>query len=269
MVQLELFTHRFAAVARADGGAAAAHRRLYQRQERLDFSVRPLDAAGELVVNAPHIPCTSALSVSASGGCARSRYGAGDVGRHNHPGSEAPIFRCHGRYAGLRGDHLLGFVASPPAASRRDRRHRPASCPRRDALGGGGVVILPCTWWGRRAPGKKCARPPRSPIPRGASRENWPTCALPWRQPRGPRRCSLWPGKHGRGPWPITWTRSRCAPRLAQGGSFATAGEQLRGGRESGRRLALQVAIRSRRTARSSTSPDRRGPTRQPNRRAP
>ena len=55
-VQLELFTHRFAAVARQMGERLRRTAVSTNVKERLDFSCALLDAAGELVVNAPHIP---------------------------------------------------------------------------------------------------------------------------------------------------------------------------------------------------------------------
>ena len=55
-VQLELFTHRFAAIARQMGERLQRTAVSTNVKERLDFSCALLDAAGDLVVNAPHIP---------------------------------------------------------------------------------------------------------------------------------------------------------------------------------------------------------------------
>lgn len=113
-VQLELFTHRFAAVARQMGERLRRTAVSTNVKERLDFSCALLDAAGELVVNAPHIP----VHLGALGLCVRRlreviAMEPGDVVATNHPGFGGshlpdvtvvtPVFD---------GDHLLGFVAS-------------------------------------------------------------------------------------------------------------------------------------------------------------
>jgi len=113
-VQLELFTHRFAAVARQMGERLRRTAVSTNVKERLDFSCALLDAAGELVVNAPHIP----VHLGALGLCVRRLREAiamepGDVVVTNHPGFGGshlpdvtvvtPVFE---------GNHLLGFVAS-------------------------------------------------------------------------------------------------------------------------------------------------------------
>ncbi|HEX5718835.1 MAG TPA: hydantoinase B/oxoprolinase family protein [Thermoanaerobaculia bacterium] len=59
VVQLELFTHRFAAVAWQMGERLRRTAVSTNVKERLDFSCALLDAAGELVVNAPHIPAAT------------------------------------------------------------------------------------------------------------------------------------------------------------------------------------------------------------------
>jgi 5-oxoprolinase (ATP-hydrolysing) len=113
-VELELFTHRFAAVARQMGERLRRTAVSTNVKERLDFSCALLDAAGELVVNAPHIP----VHLGALGLCVRRlreviAMEPGDVVVTNHPGFGGshlpdvtvvtPVFD---------GDHLLGFVAS-------------------------------------------------------------------------------------------------------------------------------------------------------------
>lgn len=113
-VQVELFTHRFAAVARQMGERLRRTAVSTNVKERLDFSCALLDAAGELVVNAPHIP----VHLGALGLCVRRlreviAMEPGDVVVTNHPGFGGshlpdvtvvtPVFE---------GDHLLGFVAS-------------------------------------------------------------------------------------------------------------------------------------------------------------
>src|SRR3984893_15298017 len=84
-VQLELFTHRFAAIARQMGERLRRTAVSTNVKERLDFSCAVLDAAGELVVNAPHIP----VHLGALGLCVRLTAAAlplepGDVAVTNH-----------------------------------------------------------------------------------------------------------------------------------------------------------------------------------------
>ncbi len=165
-VQVELFTHRFAAIARQMGERLQRTAVSTNVKERLDFSCALLDAAGELVVNAPHIP----VHLGALGLCVRLTAAAlplapGDVVVTNHPafgGSHlpdvtviTPVFAAageqgHGRQDGepRRQPRLLGYVAS--------RAHhaeiggmRPGSMPP-DArcLAEEGVVIPP-TWLAR------------------------------------------------------------------------------------------------------------------------
>ena len=93
-VELELFTHRFAAIAWQMGEALRRTAISVNVKERLDFSCALLDADGELVVNAPHIP----VHLGALGLCVRSvrdrlNLGQGDVAITNHPafgGSHLP-----------------------------------------------------------------------------------------------------------------------------------------------------------------------------------
>ena len=86
-VQLELFTHRFAAIARQMGERLQRTAVSTNVKERLDFSCALLDPAGELVVNAPHIP----VHLGALGLCVRRlretiAMEPGDVVVTNHPG---------------------------------------------------------------------------------------------------------------------------------------------------------------------------------------
>ncbi|HXT50128.1 MAG TPA: hydantoinase B/oxoprolinase family protein [Thermoanaerobaculia bacterium] len=147
-VELELFTHRFAALARGMGERLRRTAVSTNVKERLDFSCALLDARGRLVVNAPHIP----VHLGALGLCVRAVAAAlplrpGDVAVTNHPafgGSHLPdvtvITPVHAEDG--RPD-LLGYVAS--------RAHhaelggtRPGSMPP-DArtLAEEGVVIAP------------------------------------------------------------------------------------------------------------------------------
>jgi 5-oxoprolinase (ATP-hydrolysing) len=137
-VRLELFTNRFRSIA-ADMGERLRRTAVSTNvKERLDFSCAILDAAGELVVNAPHIP----VHLGAMGLCVRRlrdtlTLGPGDVAVTNHPacgGSHLPdVTVVTPVFAGEGRADLLGYVASrahhaeiggsrpgsmPPAATR-------------------------------------------------------------------------------------------------------------------------------------------------------
>ncbi len=112
--RLELFTHRFAAVAREMGEQLGRTALSTNVKERLDFSCALLDADGELVVNAPHIP----VHLGALGLCVRAVREAlplapGDTVITNHPdygGSHLPdVTLVTPVFAGAG---LLGYVAS-------------------------------------------------------------------------------------------------------------------------------------------------------------
>jgi 5-oxoprolinase (ATP-hydrolysing) len=115
-VQLELFTHRFAAIARQMGERLQRTAVSTNVKERLDFSCALLDAAGELVVNAPHIP----VHLGALGLCVRMLREAiemapGDVVVTNHPafgGSHLPDVTVVTPVFAADGGPLLGYVAS-------------------------------------------------------------------------------------------------------------------------------------------------------------
>ena len=123
-VRLELFTNRFRAIAREMGDVLERTALSTNVKERLDFSCALLDAGGELVVNAPHIP----VHLGALGLCVRKLRESiamedGDVVATNHPaygGSHlpditvvTPVFSNHGDNGdGDRDGDLLGYVAS-------------------------------------------------------------------------------------------------------------------------------------------------------------
>ena len=93
-IELELFTHRFAAVAAEMGEMLQRTAVSTNVRQRLDFSCALLDAAGRLVVNAPHIP----VHLGALGLCVRRLreavdFAEGDAVVTNHPGWEARICR--------------------------------------------------------------------------------------------------------------------------------------------------------------------------------
>jgi 5-oxoprolinase (ATP-hydrolysing) len=114
-VRLELFVNRFRALVEEMGGMLQRTALSTNVKERLDFSCALLDADGELVVNAPHIP----VHLGALGLCVRSvaevlPMKAGDVVVTNHPafgGSHLPdvtVITPAFDDAGV----LLGYVAS-------------------------------------------------------------------------------------------------------------------------------------------------------------
>ncbi len=116
-VELELFTHRFEAVAREMGEMLRRTARSTNVKERLDFSCGLLDAAGELVVNAPHIP----VHLGALGLCVRRvretlPLEPGDVVVTNHPawgGSHLPdVTVISPVFTAGPAPELLGHVAS-------------------------------------------------------------------------------------------------------------------------------------------------------------
>jgi len=115
-VQLELFTHRFASIARQMGERLQRTAVSTNVKERLDFSCALLDAAGELVVNAPHIP----VHLGALGLCVRRVREAiamepGDVIVTNHPafgGSHLPDVTVVTPVFAEDGGPLIGYVAS-------------------------------------------------------------------------------------------------------------------------------------------------------------
>lgn len=117
-IELELFSHRFAAIAWQMGEVLRRTALSVNIKERLDFSCALLDPAGELVVNAPHIP----VHLGALGLCVRTvreqlEMGPGDVVVTNHPafgGSHlpdvtliTPVYRDDADSV-----TLLGYVAS-------------------------------------------------------------------------------------------------------------------------------------------------------------
>src|SRR5207247_1925306 len=92
--RLELVPNRFRAIASDMGERLRRTAISTNIKERLDFSCAILDAAGEMVVNAPHIP----VHLGALGLCVRRLretlpLGPGDVAVTNHPafgGSHLP-----------------------------------------------------------------------------------------------------------------------------------------------------------------------------------
>ncbi len=113
----ELFTARFEAIAREMGELLRRTALSTNVKERLDFSCALLDPAGELVVNAPHIP----VHLGALGLCVRRVAEAldlapGDVVVTNSPaygGSHLPdVTVVSPVFEGAPGSALLGYVAN-------------------------------------------------------------------------------------------------------------------------------------------------------------
>ncbi|MCP3960182.1 MAG: hydantoinase B/oxoprolinase family protein [bacterium] len=144
-VELELFTHRFAAIAGEMGEMLRRTALSTNVRDRLDFSCAVLDDGGQLVVNAPHIP----VHLGALGMCVRAvrdviELAPGDSVVTNHPGfggSHLPDVTVI--TPAYLEDALLGYVASR-AHHAEIGGSRPGSMPP-DArhLAEEGVVIAP------------------------------------------------------------------------------------------------------------------------------
>jgi 5-oxoprolinase (ATP-hydrolysing) len=94
VIQLELFTQRFRAIAEEMGTQLQRTAFSVNVKERLDFSCALLDTNAELVANAPHIPVhLGSLGICARLILAKIPIGPGDVVITNHPkygGSHLP-----------------------------------------------------------------------------------------------------------------------------------------------------------------------------------
>jgi 5-oxoprolinase (ATP-hydrolysing) len=146
VVRRELFVARFRALAGEMGEVLRRTALSTNVKERLDFSCALLDAAGELVVNAPHIP----VHLGALGLCVRAVREAlpvepGDVLVTNHPafgGSHLPdvtvVTPVHGA-----GDRILGWVASRAHHAEIGGSTPGSMPPAARALAEEGVVIPP------------------------------------------------------------------------------------------------------------------------------
>jgi len=146
VIRIELFTHRFEAIAQDMGEMLRRTALSTNVKERMDFSCAVLDRNGMLVANAPHIP----VHLGAIGMCVRGvidalHLGPGDIAVTNHPafgGSHLPditvVMPVH-----LENGELLAYVAN--------RAHhaeiggiKPGSMPTSAAsLAEEGVVIAP------------------------------------------------------------------------------------------------------------------------------
>ncbi len=156
-VELELFTHRLAAVAWEMGELLRRTAVSVNIKERLDFSCAVLDAEGRLVVNAPHIP----VHLGALGPCVRRvrevlALGPGSAAVTNHPafgGSHlpdvtvvSPVYAAEGEGGG-EGDGaepaLLGWVASRAHHAEIGGKRPGSMPPDARCLAEEGVVIPP------------------------------------------------------------------------------------------------------------------------------
>lgn len=120
---LELYNHRFSAIAEEMGVRLQQSARSVNIRERLDFSCAVFDGAGQLVANAPHIPVhlgsmgeSVAALLAAIGRGERAPLGPGDVVLSNDPytgGTHLPdITAITPVFAGPDGGEPLFYVAS-------------------------------------------------------------------------------------------------------------------------------------------------------------
>lgn len=146
VIQLELFTNRFRAIVQEMGEMLQRTAISTNVKERLDFSCALLDAEGELVVNAPHLP----VHLGAMGVCVRTlrehlKMEAGDVVVTNHPafgGSHLPDVTVVTPVY-FESKKLLGYVANR-AHHAEIGGSRPGSMPPfAKSLAEEGVVIAP------------------------------------------------------------------------------------------------------------------------------
>ncbi len=115
VIELELFTNRFRAMAQEMGEMLQRTAISTNVKERLDFSCALLDPEGELVVNAPHMP----VHLGGLGLCVRSlrevlKMAPGDVVITNHPaygGSHLPDITVVSPVF-AKNDAFLGYVAN-------------------------------------------------------------------------------------------------------------------------------------------------------------
>ena len=106
-VQLELFHHRFAAIAEQMGVQLQLSSRSVNIRERLDFSCALFDGQGALVANAPHIP----VHLGSMGESVLSLLA--DVAAHHRPPlAPGDVILSNDPYAG--GTHLPDITAITP-----------------------------------------------------------------------------------------------------------------------------------------------------------
>jgi len=106
-VRLELFNHRFSAIAEQMGVQLQQSSRSVNIRERLDFSCALFDAAGELVANAPHIP----VHLGSMGESVAALLTAGASGRRPAL-QDGDVILSNDPYGG--GTHLPDITAITP-----------------------------------------------------------------------------------------------------------------------------------------------------------
>jgi 5-oxoprolinase (ATP-hydrolysing) len=123
ILDLELFTNRFTAIAENMGVMLQRTALSVNVKERLDFSCAILDAEGELIANAPHIP----VHLGSLGVCVREvlkhiKIEKGDTVITNHPafgGSHLPdvtlitgVYSDEKNVENTEGGNLIGYVCN-------------------------------------------------------------------------------------------------------------------------------------------------------------
>jgi len=146
-IDLALFTNRFKALANDMGAKLAWTAFSVNVKERLDFSCALLDAKGELIVNAPHIP----VHLGSLGVCVRKVIAflpitPGDVIMTNHPaygGSHLPDITLIEGVFTERGT-LVGYVANRAHHAELGGTRPGSMPPNAEFLSEEGVIIHPC-----------------------------------------------------------------------------------------------------------------------------
>jgi 5-oxoprolinase (ATP-hydrolysing) len=147
-VELELFVGRLSAIAEEMGELLRRTALSTNIKERRDFSCALLDARGQLVVNAPHIP----VHLGSLGLCVRQLaealpLGPGDVAVTNHPafgGSHLPDVTVVTPVHHGPSDELLGYLASRAHHAEIGGVTPGSMPPGASCLAEEGVVIPPC-----------------------------------------------------------------------------------------------------------------------------
>lgn len=145
-VRLELFTNRLESIAREMGESLRRSAISTNIKERFDFSCALLDAGGELIVNAPHIP----VHLGSLGLCVRTvaktlEMKPGDTVITNHPafgGSHLPDVTLISPAHDSRG-RLLGYVCSRAHHAELGGTLPGSMPPNATCLADEGVVIAP------------------------------------------------------------------------------------------------------------------------------
>ncbi len=171
--ELELFTNRFMAVAENMGALLQRTALSVNIKERLDFSCALLDADGNLVANAPHIPVhLGSLGVCVKTVLSEFPLQEGDTIITNHPrygGSHLPDVTVITPIFSEDGERV-GFVANRAHHSEIGGISPGSMPPNAKNLEEEGVVISPfylvkagkVNWEGMQAILEKCAYPTRS-----------------------------------------------------------------------------------------------------------